>query len=106
MLKQTFCPECGKEIDWRKEAHLQPFECPQCGATLKFSPAHPRAVQVVGAFLALLICRTAGLTGGELWLGAIILWVPMFMVVGFLATLILPYKLESYREPGLKLPRK
>ncbi len=94
--ERTRCPECHSKVKLEAVNFLPKFQCPNCGKDIRVSQTYQRTMLPTIWIAGLIIPYVGGMS---LWI-ALLCWIPIVWVMGFLWTYAGKYvfspKLERY----------
>jgi hypothetical protein len=112
MAKRNYgqCPACGISFGPGRLPTTFPLACPSCREGLGIPASYKRVSAVVGAVASVVISALVGFRGTDLWVCALVLWIPAFIASGALAGLFRSPRyirsagsdtsLSLFRKPG------
>jgi len=96
-IRATFtCPFCNEVIPNQQLKLAGPMTCPNCSRRLRYSRWQLRLSGLIALGLTVAFCWALGLRGLWLFVAAIVLWFPVYVVSDVIFLRIVPPKFEAY----------
>jgi hypothetical protein len=90
------CPFCSRAIANKHLTPQGPIICPNCSEQLRHSRWQLRLSGLLALGLTIALCWTFGIRGLWLFVVAILLWFPVYLLSDVAFVRIVPPKLERY----------
>src|SRR5580698_4098860 len=99
------CPFCQGILRNTDVYPGKPVVCATCGAKLQPSIGQGRLLGLIGLCLTVIICYLLGLSGMWFAVATVLLWFPIFVVVGHIIGRVIPPRFETFDPQTGHLPR-
>jgi hypothetical protein len=94
------CPECNAEIGRDQFRTRSPWKCPGCGCPLKFSRNYKNISGWITLAISMGLSYIVGLRGFLLWIGGVVMFFPVGLIVRVPLSWIIKTRLERCYPDG------